>query len=73
MEGGPGGAKGSGRLKEAIAPVWGGGVQGESPRTRRMNGNIQPQGVGGRGNLYNAPQTWEVRDSQDSKEGGNLR
>ena len=40
----------------------------------RKNGNRQPREVGGWGGgmtLQNAPETWEVRDSQDSK-GGTL-
>jgi hypothetical protein len=40
-------------------------------RTSRKNGNRQPQEVGGWGALQNVPETWEVRDSQDSK-GGTL-
>ena len=38
-------------------------------RSSRKNGNRQLQEVGG--TLQNAPETWEVRDSQDSK-GGTL-
>ena len=34
-----------------------------------MNGNMQPLGVGGRYGLWNVPETWEVRNSQDSKGG----
>jgi hypothetical protein len=40
----------------------------------RKNGNRQPREVGGWGGgmtLQNAPETWEVRNSQDSK-GGTL-
>jgi hypothetical protein len=36
-------------------------------RSSRKNGNRQLQEVGG--TLQNAPETWEVRDSQDSKGG----
>jgi hypothetical protein len=36
-------------------------------RTSRKNGNKQPQGIKGWGNPQNAPETWEVRDFQDSK------
>jgi hypothetical protein len=35
----------------------------------RKNGNRQLQEIGGWGTLQNAPQTWEVRNSQDSKGG----
>jgi hypothetical protein len=34
-----------------------------------MNENKQPQEIGGSGTLQNAPETCEVRDSQESKEG----
>ena len=53
--------------------VWGVGWGGRSEalRTRRKNGNRQPQEVGGGGTLQNVPETWEVRDSQNSK-GGTL-
>ena len=33
----------------------------------RRNGNRQPQEQGGGGTFQNVPETWEVRDSQDSK------
>ena len=33
----------------------------------RKNANRQPQEVGCWGTLQNAPETWEVRESQDSK------
>jgi hypothetical protein len=36
-----------------------------------MNGNMKPSGVGGGETLQNVLETWEVRDSQDSK-GGTL-
>ena len=35
----------------------------------RKNGNRQPREIGDWGTLQNAPETWEVRDSQDSKGG----
>ena len=38
----------------------------EAQSARRMNGNMQPQKVGGRKALWKVPETWEVRDSQDS-------
>ena len=41
----------------------------KSLRARRKNGNRQPWEVGGWGTLQNAPETWDVRDSQDSKGG----
>ena len=47
------------------------GERTEALRASRKSGNRQPQEVGGWGYLQNVPQTWEVRDSQDSK-GGNL-
>jgi hypothetical protein len=31
-----------------------------------MNGNMQPRWVAGRVTLQKIPETWEVRDSQDS-------
>ena len=34
-----------------------------------MNGNMQPQEVGGEGTLQKIPETWEVKDSQDLKHG----
>ena len=34
-----------------------------------MNGNRQPWEIGGGGTLQNVPETWEVRDYQNSKEG----
>ena len=37
----------------------------------KKNGNRQLQEIGGWGTPKNAPETWEVRDSQDSK-GGTL-
>jgi hypothetical protein len=41
----------------------------ETPRASRKNGNRQLQKLRGWGTLQNAPETWEVRDSQNSKEG----
>jgi hypothetical protein len=43
------------------------GKNTEALRTSRKNGNRPPQKVGGRGSLQNIPETWEVRDCQDSK------
>ena len=43
----------------------------EAQRASRKNGNSQPQEIGGWGDPpppQNAPEAWEVRDSQDSKE-----
>jgi hypothetical protein len=40
----------------------------ESLRASRKNGNRQPWEVGGwGGGFHNPPETWEVRESQDSK------
>lgn len=50
--------------------IWGGGRR-EVLRVNRMNGNMQPWGVGGEVNLEKVPETWKVRDSKDSK-GRNL-
>jgi len=36
-----------------------------------MNGIMQLQKVGGRETLWNVPDTWEVRESQNSKGGPN--
>jgi hypothetical protein len=41
--------------------------QTEALRASRKNGNRQPWEVEGWVTLQNAPETWEVRDSQDSK------
>ena len=45
----------------------------ESLRASRKNGNKQPQEIGGlgMGSPQNVPETWEGKDSQDSK-GGTL-
>jgi len=51
--------------------VLGGGKRTEVLKASRKNGNRQPQEVSSRGTLQNVPETWEVRDSQDSK-GGTL-
>jgi hypothetical protein len=42
-------------------------------RSSRKNGNRKPREIGGweESTFQNAPETWEVRDSQDSK-GGTL-
>ena len=37
-------------------------------KASRINANRQSQEVGGGGTLQNVPETWEVRDSQDSKD-----
>jgi hypothetical protein len=47
------------------------GSRREALRASRKNRNWQPQEVGGGRTLQNVPETWEVRDSQDSK-GGTL-
>jgi len=51
--------------------VLGGGSRTEALKDCRKNGNRQLQEVGGEGTLENVPETWEVRDFQDSK-GGTL-
>ena len=51
--------------------ILGGGERTEALRASRKNGNRQPQEVGGWGNLQSVLETWQVRDSQDSK-GGTL-
>ena len=38
-------------------------------RASRKKGNRQPRKIGGWGTLHNQPETWEVRDTQDSKGG----
>ena len=43
--------------------------QGKTWRARKVNGNMRPQGVGGRGTFQKVPETWKERDSQDAKEG----
>ena len=45
------------------------GKRTEILSARRKNGNRQPQELGGWGNPQNVLDTWEVRDSQDSKAG----
>jgi hypothetical protein len=44
------GGRGRGRGKEDLDEEWGQGRR-ETQRARRMNGNMQPLGVGGRGTL----------------------
>jgi hypothetical protein len=51
--------------------VLGWGERTKALRDSRKNGNSQPQEVGGGGPLQNVTETWEVRNSQDSK-GGTL-
>jgi hypothetical protein len=58
-----------GRAKGEHDQVEGG--KSEDLRASRMNGIRQPWELGGGETLYNVPETWEVRDSQDSK-GGTL-
>jgi hypothetical protein len=41
----------------------------ETPRGSRKNENRQHQEVGGRVSVYDVPETWEMRNSQDSKGG----
>ena len=48
-----------------------GGKGLKSLRASRKNGNMQPCGVGIWRTLQNVPETWKVRDTQDSK-GGTL-
>ena len=43
----------------------------EALRASSKNGNRQPGEIEGWGTFQNAPETWEVRDSQESK-GGTL-
>jgi hypothetical protein len=60
--------------REGKRGTWSGigwGKRTEALRTSRKNGNRQLWKVGGRGTLQNVPETWEVRDSQNSK-GGTL-
>jgi hypothetical protein len=45
--------------------------EGKGLGASRKNGNRQSQEIEGWGTLQNAPETWEVRDSQESK-GGTL-
>ena len=47
------------------------GNRTEALRANRKNGNRQPREIGVGGTLQDVPETWEVRDSQDS-EGGIL-
>jgi hypothetical protein len=39
----------------------------KSLRASRKNGNMQPREMGGGGTLQNVPESWDLRDSQDSK------
>jgi hypothetical protein len=45
------------------------GIRSEALRVSRKNGNRKPQEVGGRRTLLNIPETWKVRDTQDSERG----
>ena len=65
------GGKGDREKKRATSSGIGWGKKTEALRASRKNGNRQPQEIGDFGSLQNAPETWEVRDSQDSK-GGTL-
>jgi hypothetical protein len=47
------------------------GKRTEALRVRKKNGNRKPWETGGWETLQNAPEIWEVRDSQHSK-GGTL-
>jgi len=49
----------------------GGEDMSEAPRASSRSGNVQSQEAGGGRTLQNAPETWEMRESQDSK-GGTL-
>ena len=56
---------GKGRTGSEV--FWGAGEdRKENQRANRMNGNMQPRWVAGRVTLQKIPETWEVRDSQDS-------
>ena len=52
-----------------IISYWGWEHRTEALRVSRRNGKSQPQEVGDGWTLQNVPETWEVRDSQDSKGG----
>jgi hypothetical protein len=43
-----------------------GGGRREVQMASRMNENMQPRVVGGRGTLQKVPETWQVIDSRDS-------
>jgi hypothetical protein len=47
---------------------WGWVTRIEALRDSRMNLNRQPQEVGSGRALQNVPETWKVRDDQDSEE-----
>ena len=49
--------------------IMGGGNMIKALRDSRKNGNRQPGKIGGEGTLYNVPETWDLRDAQDSKRG----
>lgn len=55
------------RTHGLIMFIYGGLGRRVALRISRMNGNMQPRGVGGEGTLKKVPETWEVRDSKDSK------
>ena len=63
--GGPGRERGRGEAEQDLFVGEGKGLK--SLRASKKNGNTQLKG--GRGTLQNVPETWEVRDSQDSKRG----
>jgi hypothetical protein len=68
-EGGTWVGKGIGRGRRDYGQALSGLNRTEALRAIRKNGNKQPWKVGGGGTLQNVPETWEVRDSQDSKAG----
>jgi hypothetical protein len=65
-----GGGGGMSEERETWSSMWW-GKRTEALRVSRRNVSRQPQEIGSWGTPQNVPETWEVRDSQDS-EGGTL-
>jgi hypothetical protein len=61
--------RGGGGEKGKWSSIAGGRGRSKGLKPRRKNGNRYAREVGGGGTLQNVPETWVVRDSQDSKEG----
>ena len=62
--------EGRGKRNGEHDQICGWGDRREALRASRKNRNRKSKKVGGWGTLNNVPETWEVRDSQDSKGGG---
>jgi hypothetical protein len=59
-------------LRDLGVRYWGQVVHERNPEGRQNEWNYATEDVGGGGTLENVPETWKVRESQDSK-GEDLR